>query len=60
MPMMNETLKAIEKIIPSKKTMEYLGDIKDVRWVILYVGLGAFVIGFLNMILIRWFAGCII
>ena len=40
--------------------MQYLGDVEDVRWVILYVAGGAFVIGFLYMIFIRCFAGCMI
>ena len=46
--------------MPADKLGEYLGDVWDVRKVILIVSGVALVLGFLFMIIVKYFAGCIV
>ncbi len=60
MPIVGDISNQVMKVIPNKKILEYLGDVADVKWVILMVVVVSFVVGFLYMIIIRYTAACMV
>jgi len=46
-------LNSISDAMPTEKMMQYMGDIYDVRNVIIWVSVGAVVCGFVFMIILR-------
>jgi len=55
-----ETLHSVNKVLPNTAMDVYLGDIWDVRAVVLGVSLFAVVFGFLFMFILRYTVGCMV
>ncbi len=59
-PLQLASLNAIGKAMPSEKMMVYMGDVYDVRNVIIWVSVGAVICGFLFMLLLRLTIGIMV
>jgi hypothetical protein len=50
----------VQKVMPSNAFADYMGDVWDVRSVIMIVSFSALIIGFLFMLILKWFSGVLV